>query len=278
MRYFWTVALIVLVVAGVAALHLTTTTSEYSRYNIQWNGTSAFFSTLEEKNAIEIRDLTSLKEYRNSVLLLIAPDRNFQKADIENYREYLRNNNTLILADDFGTGNQLLSGLGSGISIWQQRVSAVGGGYEDPSILKGVPCKDHSEVLFNRPAALRGGIPIIESPALSWLDANDDGHIDRTEETGCFTLSATEPLEGGEVIVIADPGIFINCMENEHFIEEILSTAPILLVDQTNTATASGDGMITLIQGIRENSIIKGMLALVTVLCVAYAFRRYHDN
>ena len=122
---FVAAAAVLLVLALAAGVHLFTTYDDYSRHNIQWNGTSSFFSHLEDRGAHEVWRPADLGGYNDAVLIVIAPQGSPDAEQIAAYRAFLARNNTVVLCDDFGSGNEFLAAVGSGITILPGNLTSV---------------------------------------------------------------------------------------------------------------------------------------------------------
>ena len=106
---YWIVGIVLLMAALILATHLTSNNLDFSQYNPDWNGTSRFFSDLDRHHTVMIQDSAQLASYRNNALLLIiAPERSPTGAEITAYQAFLDRGNTIVLADDFGTGREIL--------------------------------------------------------------------------------------------------------------------------------------------------------------------------
>ncbi|MEN6341119.1 MAG: DUF4350 domain-containing protein, partial [Methanospirillum sp.] len=128
----WAVGLVVLV--GVAALfvHLSSTDDEFSRYNPSWNGTSAYFSALDDRGAVAIDDPAALAGRANATLLVVAPGRAPTAGEAALFRAFVQSGGTLVLADDFGAGNALLGAVGSTMRLDQRNLSSLERAFELP--------------------------------------------------------------------------------------------------------------------------------------------------
>ena len=130
---FWVVGIVLLMAALILTAHLTSNNLEFSRYNTNWNGTSQFFSDLNRHHTVMILDRTQLAPYQNNALLLIiAPERSPTGAEITAYQAFLDRGNTIVLADDFGTGGEILRRIGSRITIPGGNLSSIDREYADP--------------------------------------------------------------------------------------------------------------------------------------------------
>ncbi|TAJ45315.1 DUF4350 domain-containing protein [Methanofollis fontis] len=279
------VAVILLIVACCAGVHLATTYEDYSRTNIQWNGTSVFFSLLEERGAEEVVDPAALAGYDDAVLLVIAPEGPPGPARINAVRDFLSRNTTVIICDDTGSGNALLEGLDLPLSIGGLNLSSVDTDYDTHTAVRGYPVGNHtatanvSAVLFNRPAAVTGGETLLQTSLLSWIDENGNGRIDGAEAVGRYPVAVTALSGGGEVIVVGDPGIFLNSMngigaDNTRFIENILDLRPVVLVDTGWSRTAT-DGPLTLVvRTVKGYPLLQVVCAGLCIGAAAYYFRK----
>ena len=87
--------------------------------------------------------------------------------ELNAYRAFLDRGNTLFLADDFGTGNRILTGLSSRITISPGPLASLDREYADPYSVVVYRLGNESLVddtpalLLNAPAALDGGTPLL---------------------------------------------------------------------------------------------------------------------
>ena len=130
-----------MLLVGTVALfvHLSATDAEFSRYNPSWNGTSAFFSALDERGAVGVDDPAALGGRANATLLVVAPGRAPTADEAAAYRAFVRSGGTLVLADDFGAGNALLAAVGSGMRLDQRNLSSLERAFELPGGAARVP-------------------------------------------------------------------------------------------------------------------------------------------
>lgn len=274
-------------VAAVMVLHLSITTTEFSRHNPYWNGTSAFFSRAEAAGAVEIRDLLMLESAEGTRLLIIAPAEDFTDADIGRYRSYIGRGNTIVLADDFGSGNQLLAGLGSSIRLLQDNLSSMDMEYSDPRTVIGYRAENASilngveSIVLNRPAALQGGEILVETSVLSWIDANGNQRVDAGETLGRYGVLSHERIGSGDLYVLSDPSICTNGMmrldrsrDNPRLIANLLQGDGGVMLDQANSRTACADGFAGPINAAKNTTLIKIALICVVLMPVGFAFKR----
>ncbi len=279
--------LLVILVIILLALHLSATNLEYSRYNPSWNGTSAFFGYLEESAGyIEIRESRDILQYYNSVLFIIGPDGTFSNDEIKDYQSYAEQGNTIVIADDKGGANSLLENIGSTIRVIPGNITSIERVYDDSSSVLAFPTateapfSDNGQILLNKPGYTTGGSPVFTTSVLSWIDLNGNGRPDPDEELGRYPVLSSEKIGKGTVFVLSDPGIFINGMwkggswaGNTALIEDFTGFGEPVLIDQVHGETGSCDGVIHLINFIKDSILLRLVILLLGVGCAACIFR-----
>jgi hypothetical protein len=286
---FWVAGLVILVSALVLTVHLSTNNLEFSRYNNGWNGTSQFFAGLDRHHSFEVSNPAQLASYRETTtLLIIAPDRQPTDEEIAAYRSFLNQGNTIVLADDFGTGDAIVQGIGSRISIIPGNLSSIDRLFADPysivvyRISNETPVKSVTRLVLNRPAPLEGGDTLMATSIMSWIDDNGDRKINTNEVLGKFTVMAADNIGRGRLVVLSDPSIFINTMQgrddtwdNKRFISNLIDNGEYpVLIDQMNSRTRDAEGMSEILHVIRTTLSIEIVSIALLVLFAAVAWRR----
>lgn len=267
------IALLLLIVAGlIVTAQFATTDEEYSRYNINWNGTSDFFGMGADKLFVySYDDLRSAES--GSTLLIIAPGTEFT-----GLADYLYQGNTVIIADQSGNANVFLEEIGSSIRVHNEPVRSTSMEYKDMGIFRGTVEGDLfgsnvTTITFNYPGYLTGGDIIASTSYLSWIDTNANNIPDSNETLKVYSLIASEDISNGRIIVIADPSVFINSMlvrthtENMQVINALLSKD--LIIDQANSKTTFGGGLCPLLQAMHRYPALGTIL--VTILFILAA-------
>jgi hypothetical protein len=216
------------------------TTTDFSIYNTGWNGTSdlaistyrsgKLAPTLElqatgtSMNVVHL-DLSELSlDASTDALVIIGPSLSFSQEDSAVVAGFVRDGGMLLLADDFGTGNELLAGMGAtsrfsnkllmDLSFDKRPEFSVCFTFEDDSLTTNV-----TTVLLNYPTSLTVDPSttktIATSSVASCLDMNDDREFGIGEPRGPFPLIARESYGNGTIILLADPSILINGMQDE---------------------------------------------------------------
>jgi hypothetical protein len=285
--YAWITIALLIVSSLILLLHLSTTNEEFSRYNIGWTGTSDFFSALDHHTTTDIFSLSDLAGYKNATLVLIAPDHEVTPAEGALYRDFVTRGNTLLLADDFGSGNTLLRLLGSTIVIRRGNLSSVDRAYADENMIVVNPVGDarflrgDSSLVLDRAAILTGGVPLLNTTIFSWVDENPDREQSSGKVLGRYTVMAQEKIGDGTVYVLSDPSIFINGMKdpgasyaNRFFLAEIVHIPGPLLVDSFSSRTARVGGMGEIIQVVRSNNEYQFVIATLLMAGIVIAWYR----
>lgn len=285
---FWIAGIVLLASALILSAHLTSTNQEFSQYNPNWNGTSQFFSNLDRHHTVMLLDSTQLVPYKNTALLLIiAPEHSPTGAEITAYQAFLDRGNTIVLADDFGTGSEILKRIGSRITIQKGNLSSIDREYADPYTIVVYPVENKSPVencgalIMDRAASLDGGEPLVMTSILSWVDTNGDRRITANEEIGEFPVISAEGISRGRIVVISDPSIFINTMQdldekwgNHCLVNNLINYQGTVLVDQMNSRTRDTEGMSGLFHVIRTQFILEVLFFGFLVLIAAWIWRR----
>ena len=262
MRETWTVLLILLLAGAAAYAHATTTTEEFSRYNVGWNGTSAL----------------TVDEDPGATLLILAPEKPFTPEEVGYLRMFLDDGGSLLVADEEGNANQLLADLGSTIRVRPGNLSSLDRGHTDPGLFRGYVVGNSTlfagieTLLTNRPAAIEGGEPLIETSILTWDDGDGDGRVSGDETFARRVVCARE----GNLTVLGDPSLFVNAMlaENPTFIEKIRP----VLVDAAHSRTGTTNPIINTRTWIQETPAAIAVIAALAVLPVAYRFGRKENE
>ena len=286
---FWVAGIVLLVSALVVTVHLSANGLEFSRYNNGWNGTSQFFAGLDRHHTFDVSDPAQLAAYHeNATLLIIAPDRQPAAQEIAAYRSFLNRGNTIVLADDFGTGNAIVQGIGSRISIIPGNLSSVDRLFADPysvvvyRMSNETPVRSVTRLVLNRPAPLEGGDTLMATSILSWIDDNGDKKINTNELLGKFTVMAAEKIGRGRLVVLSDPSVFVNTMQdlddtwdNKRFISDLIENGEYpIVIDQMNSRTSDTEGMSTMLHVIRTTLSIEIIVVVLLMLFAAVAWRR----
>jgi hypothetical protein len=207
------------IVVLVLTIHYMPPIDDFNPANPFWNGLSRASEALGLSPLEDLRRLgvyTGSGKAREHVLLILGPSIPFTYEEAEAIRRFLVEGGLLILADDFGTGNELLEMLGLDIRL-------------DGSLLLDPHFKLKSRQLpkiiriagleavgptFNYATIVTGhGFKTLaSSSSFSFLDLNGNMEWDEGEPRGPFSVAAETNFGGGRVIVVSDSSFMINSM------------------------------------------------------------------
>ncbi len=134
----------------------------------------------------------------------------------------------MLLADDFGSGNNLLEQIGSSVRFSGQLLldlsfekSAYFATLFEFSNRSHPLVANVSHILGNYPSSLVLGTNVtnvtvlVVSTEMSWLDTNVNGQQDAGEINGSFAILAIEQYGTGTLVLFSDPSLFINSMKTQ---------------------------------------------------------------
>jgi len=192
--------------------------TDFANSNTHWNGMS------DASREFHIRPLTDVggvpSESRGTVVLVIH-SRLPQPGHLQAIRRFVEGGGVLILLDNFGSGNDVLTVLGSAIRfsgrlladpLFNLKSSRL------PRILDFAPSPltvGVEELVFNHATVLTGTNTTqaaATSSAVSYLALNPTGQREEGAPRGPFPVLALEPHKEGYVVAVSDSSILINSM------------------------------------------------------------------
>jgi len=192
---------------------------DFSVDNPYWNGTSDISNDYSITPLVSFDELPEIPD--NSALLLV-PYTGLTTSELMLVKSFVTKGGSLILADDYGYGNRVLEHLGLEVRFSGQPLMDPLFNYKNqnlPSIYNFKTYGNTEESLsltLNHATCLTNVIDsqvLALSSSFSYLDSNGNGQHDENEASGPFILISEHFIDAGKVIVIADPSIFINGME-----------------------------------------------------------------
>lgn len=224
---------------------LVTNNADFSIYNTGWNGCSRLavrtYETgdlipnlrLANDRDMEVTQKTIL-DYsvipNSTSMVILGPDLDFSSDEVEYVDNFLRDGGKVVLADDYGTGNQLLDGLNTSSRFAGETLYDLS--FEkSPEFSVVYDFREHELtqdlffVMLNRPTYLRPddtAVPLMNSTQGSWVERGED----ETHKIGSAPLLSVERYGDGELILLSDPSMLINSMidrlDNEIFLMNLL--------------------------------------------------------
>jgi hypothetical protein len=222
------IAVIVVAALLISVPLLNTTKEDFSTYNTVWNGASDA-KALTSRDGYTTRPVFALSEIGSSgdgALFMFNPNSSvsFAGGDASALQSFVQNGGVLVLANDFGNGNAVLSGLGvSGAarfngSLLQDNVSK-GVDAAHPLVTdvsaSGLTAGVH-ELYFNYGTALDtpgGNVTVLaRSAPTSYLSTSAGGNATASATAGARPVLATLNYGKGRIVLLSDPSVFINGM------------------------------------------------------------------
>jgi len=216
------------------------TTTDFSIFNSRWNGTSRLavityesgkfaptFKVSASNAGINIAQL-NLQELglvpSADALTIIGPTDQFTAADAATVGSFVGGGGLLLLADDFGSANSLLSGIGSTSRFSSDLVMDLAFEKQPEfsvcfDLVQDEITKNVSTLLLNYPSSIIANSSttdvIARTSVASWLDVNGDKLREPGEPTGPFPILARERYGTGTIILLSDPSVLINGMRQQ---------------------------------------------------------------
>ena len=204
------------------AVPMMKTSADFCMLSTEWNGCSQFAKVLAERgNLVWIMyPYNTLDLDEKGVLIVVGPDVDFSSLEIDAVSNFLNRGGTLLLADDFGTANTLIAGLGIDGKFYDRPLGdifyckradfPVVARIEDQKLSYGV-----EKLVLNVPSVITGS----EGEAFSSKVSVVGG------KRRSYPIMAETRYGEGRVILLSDPDIVINDMmaENRNFVENLVA-------------------------------------------------------
>jgi len=251
----------------------------------RWTGLSI---AMDELDASALWSLSDLERQQSPATVLLVPRKPVSPSDTSRLERFVIGGGTLVLMDDFGHGNELLSGLGIDVAI-------AGGTLLDPvyceknetmPVLSVTLPEQEENSLFlqlNHSSWLEvgGDVSVLGSSSrFSIGDSDHNGTWDKGEPTGSLPVAASCSLGDGSIVVVADSSILINGMvglhDNMAFVSGV-ADGPVL-VASTHLPDSGVDGGKRVVASLRAvlDSFAGMTVAVAVVLAVTLLYPWYN--
>lgn len=249
LRRFLVILTIVLIAILVVVVWLLPSNEDFRNDNPFWNGAKLMS---ENYSALPLDSLADLPASPQGSTLILVPYLSFTAAEFEELSHFIKQGGTLILADDYGFGNQLLEYLGLEVRFagqalldpllnyrnkWFPKISR----FESSRLTDNIETLvlNHATSLINVEA---DKVIALSSP-FSFLDLDNNLVRQTDEPVGPLPVISQHKMGKGQLILVADPSLFINSMEpmesNNIFIQNIAAvTTSSLYIDQSHLPTS----------------------------------------
>lgn len=287
---FWLTAGIILLV--IAAVWLVPLDEDFRVENPLWNG------ALDMNQGYGAQALNSYDELPPSpggTTLIVVPYLELTDIELEQLASFVNNGGRLILADDYAHGNSVLAYLGLATRFSGEILLDPLSNYKNANFplinhIQSDPLTQGTESLvLNHATSLENvsdANAIALSSSFSFLDLDEDGQYDEDETSGPLPVIGHESLGQGQVIIIADPSLFINSMDelggNQALLDNIAATTDALYLDQSHLPPSDLHQTKTLLAQGREYLATPlataGLVALVVVVTLQPVWYRKKEK
>ena len=234
------IAAVVIVALLISVPLLNTTKEDFSTYNTAWNGASDA-KALASSDGYTTSSVLALSEIGTSghgVLFMLNPNSSvgFSASDASTLQSFVQNGGVLVLANNFGNGNAVLSGLGV---LGEARFN---GSLLEDNVSKGVDAAlplitdvtasgltaGVHELYFNYGTALdvsgTNVTVLARSAPTSYLLAPGGGNATVNATTGAHPVLATLDYGNGRIVLLSDPSVFSNDMLGQADNQQLLTS------------------------------------------------------
>ena len=245
-----------------------------------WNGSKNLSASYPVQS---LESFAELPLSPRGTTLILVPYLNLTSVELEQLNSFISEGGRLILADDYGHGNQILEYLGLEVRFSGEVLVDPLINYKTKDFPKIIHFKSDlltintESLVLNHATCLvntQDNSVIALSSSFSFLDRNENGTYEDDELSGPLPVICYKTLGDGQVVLVADPSLFINSMnaidENEGFIQNIADTTTSLYIDQshlppsdlhqTKTLLARGRGYLA------SPLMTAGLVALVVII------------
>lgn len=194
--------------------------------NARWNAINRFSGEFKAEILESLEGISGIPEKTGKKMLIVIPVLEYSEHDLSIIRNFVNDGGTLLLMDDYGYGNTILSFLGLAIRFSGATLLDPVFSYKNqmmPRVIDFIPqLKDSGieMIMLNHATALvnSGADDVIarssvaRSSGASFLDQNADGVLNGGDIKGPLSVAAEMAFGKGQVVMVADSSIFIDSM------------------------------------------------------------------
>ncbi|MBN1857527.1 MAG: DUF4350 domain-containing protein [Dehalococcoidia bacterium] len=253
--------------------------------NAGWNGLSVACAELD---GTPLYSYDELNEVEMPATLVVIPRMPVGTADVRAIGEFVEAGGTLLLLDDFGYGNEVLTGLGERVRFAGTLMKDSLHCYKD-AVMPRVECLGVGDEGVLGELVLDCGTWLecaestdvwARSSHFSYGDVDGDGQRGEDEPDGPFAIGVVSPRGRGEVVVISDSSVLLNGVvvagSNVRIIEEFVRGD--VMFDQVylpDDEVDSGKATLNRVSAVVRSGF--GAMILLLVLCsLAFSYACYN--
>jgi len=224
-----------------------------------------------------------------TVLAVIGVERKYTADEVKAIESYVWQGGNLLIADDFGYGNVFGKEFDMGFSkdrLYDKNYN------KNTAFVEATATTPYGsyDVILDAPSTLRNverTHHIMDSSSNSFIDLNKDGREDTDEDDGApFPLCIMDGYGAGQIMMVSDPGLFINDMlrrpgyENEEFaldlVRMLLPSGGEVIFDESvhippGYLSNGVSSFLTSIYIVKTNIIYNVILMIIVVIVVELA-------
>jgi hypothetical protein len=259
--------------------------------NNTWNGIK---KTTSELRAETITSLDDLPDAPRNTALIAIPNKDYSDGEMARLQQFVEGGGRLVLMDDYGYGNRILTHMGVGITFAAQPLLDPLFCYQNQQMPRTtdfsskVQDRGISVVTLDRATALSN---VDASEAIAWsspssfLDLDNDGSWQEGEPKGPLPVAAEFRLGSGTVDIVASPGMMINSLYQKDdnllflkYLTDYEAGTERILVDSSHLSTTPLDvskiRLLEIRQMLSDPYAVLGILLLVFLTVSVYTLRK----
>ena len=251
--------------------------------NPLWNGSKNLSMSFP---VLSLESFADLPLSPRGTTLILVPYLNLTSVELEQLNGFISKGGRLILADDYGHGNQILEYLGLEVRFSGEVLVDPLINYKTKHFPKIIHFNSDPLTINTESLVLNHATCLVNteddsiialSSSFSFLDLNENGTYEDDELSGPLPVICRKTSGDGQVVLVADPSLFINSMnaidENEGFIQNIVDTTSFLYIDQSHLPPSDLHRTKTLLARGREYLASPLMTAGLVVLVVVFTLK-----
>lgn len=280
---------LVIVICGALLVGGTTSTAVFGAFNTDWDGTSELRETATTSGSepVILRNTTQYGEYgTDDIAFVIGPTEAYDDREAERVRMFLQRGGTLVVADREGThSHPLLASVGADARIHGSILRDERHHYRGAAlpVTTEVGETEHrlvendSSVTLNHGSSIEpnGATVLLASSRFSYLDLDDTESLSDDDIVGSQPVVTVESVGDGEVVVVSDPSLFINVMQerenNRNFTTTLVSDTDHTLVDVSHAA--SPPVLVTAMLTVRDSVAFSVAIGFGTIVFLGGGIR-----
>jgi hypothetical protein len=193
----------------------------YHPLNTGWNGCSRIANTA--KNTTLLFSYNKPLPNETSLLAIIGPSTDFSGAESSDIQGFLRGGGTVLLADDFGTGNSLLEALNISARFTEKPLADLyyysqASDFPLVADFSTSPVTENlTTIVLNRPTYIETEnssriLELASSSPFSFIDFSGENRPMANETIDSYPVMAEAKIGKGLLVLVADPSMFVNEM------------------------------------------------------------------